>query len=79
MQRYYYSNFYHSNLVNGIQISRDNICNNLPEKELIQSQIYQKAKLEAVPELIKEGLSLEKIAKVLKLPLELVQQQIQKH
>lgn len=80
LQRYYYSNFYHSNVVNGLQIYRDNICNNFPENELKQSKlkIYQQAKLEAVPELIKEGMSIEQIARVLKLPLELVQQQIQK-
>lgn len=61
-----------------IQIHSGNICSNLPENELIQSKIYQQAKLEAVPELIKEGLSIEQIARVLKLPLELVQEQTQK-
>jgi transposase-like protein len=34
--------------------------------------------LEAAIELVKEGLSIEQIARVLKLPLELVQEQIQK-
>lgn len=33
-----------------------------------------KAKLEAIPELIKEGLTLEQISRVLKLPLEVIQQ-----
>lgn len=76
LQRYYYSNF--SNVVNSVQINRGNICTSLPENELKQSEIYQQAKLEAVTELINEGLSIEQIARVLKLPLELVQQQIQK-
>jgi hypothetical protein len=78
LQRYYYSNFSHSNVVNGVQIYRGNICTKLPENELKQSEVYQQAKLEAVPELIKEGLSIEQIARALKLPLEIVQQQIQK-
>jgi VIT1/CCC1 family predicted Fe2+/Mn2+ transporter len=76
LQRYYYSNF--SNVVNSVQINRGNICTGLPEKELKPSEIYQQAKLEAVTELIKEGLSIEQIARALKLPLELVQEQIQK-
>lgn len=76
LQRYYYSNF--SNMVNSVQINRGNICSNLLENELKQSKVYQQAKLEAVPELIKEGLSIEQITRVLKLPLELVQEQIQK-
>jgi hypothetical protein len=76
LQRYYYSNF--SNVVNSVQINRGNICTGLPESKLKQSKIYQQAKLEAVNELIKEGLSVEQIARVLKLPLELVQEEIQK-
>lgn len=77
LQRYYYSNF--SNVVNSVQINRGNICTGLPESKLKQSKIYQQAKLEAVNELIKEGLSVEQIARVLKLPLELVQEEIQKY
>jgi predicted transposase YdaD len=70
----YYDNF--SNVVNNVEINRGNICTSLPDNELKQSEVYQQAKLEAVPELIKEGLSIEQIARVFKLPLELVQAQI---
>ena len=76
LQRYHYSNF--SNVVNSVQINRGNICTGLPENEVESSKVYQQAKLEVVTELIQEGLSIEQIARVLKLPLELVQQQIQK-
>ena len=75
-QRYYHSNF--SNVINSIQINKGNICTGLSEKELKQSNIYQQAKLETIPELIKEGLTVEQIARVLKLPLELVRSQIEK-
>ena len=77
LQRYSY-NLYNNNVVNGVQINKGNICNKLPKNELKQSEVYQQAKLESVPELVKEGLSIEQIARVLKLPLELVQQQIHK-
>ncbi|MCP2731211.1 hypothetical protein [Limnofasciculus baicalensis] len=77
LQRYYYTNFSHSNVVNGVQINRGNICGNLPDNELKQPKTYQDAKLEAICELVKEGLTVEQIARVLKLPLELVQEQIQ--
>ena len=46
--------------------------------ELRQTKVYQEAqleaKLEAVPELLKEGLNNEQIARALKLPLEVVAQ-----
>ncbi len=49
--------------------------------ELKQTKVYQEAqleaKLEAVPELLKEGLKLEQIARALKLPLKVVQQAAQ--
>jgi hypothetical protein len=77
LQRYYY-NFSHNNVVNAVQINKGHICTSLPEKELKQSETYQQAKLEVVTELIKEGLSIEQIARALKLPLELVQEQIEK-
>jgi DNA-directed RNA polymerase specialized sigma24 family protein len=77
LQRYYY-NFAHNDVVNAVQINRGNICTNLPENESKQSEIYEQAKLEVVTELIKEGLSIEQIARALKLPLELVQEQIEK-
>jgi hypothetical protein len=77
LRRYYYSNF--SNVAtDSVQINSGNICTNLPENELKQPKAYQKTILEAIPELIKAGLSIEQIAIILKLPLEIVQQQIQK-
>ncbi|HBL09941.1 MAG TPA: ATPase [Cyanobacteria bacterium UBA11162] len=76
LQRYHYSNF--SNVAtDSVQINSGNICTKLPYNELKQAKVYQQAKLETVQELVKEGLSIEQIARVLKLPLELVQQQIQ--
>jgi DNA-binding CsgD family transcriptional regulator len=77
LQRYYYSNFSNSNVINTIKINKGNICTGLPESELKQSSLDQEIKLEIVTELIKEGLSVEQIARVLKLPLELVQEHIQ--
>ncbi len=74
LQRYYYSNF--SNVVNSVQINRGNICTGLSDNNSHQDKIKLQAKLEAVPELIKEGLTIEKIAKILKLPLELVQEEV---
>ncbi|MCA2621294.1 MULTISPECIES: ATPase [unclassified Microcystis] len=75
LQRYYHSNF--SNVINSIQINKGNICTGLSEKELKQSNIYQQAKLETIPELIKEGLTVEQIARALKLPLDLVRSQLE--
>lgn len=77
LQRYLY-NFSNSNVINShsIKINRGNICNKLSENELKQSKIYEQAKLESVTELIKEGLNIEQIARALKLPFELVQQQL---
>lgn len=54
--------------------------------ELKQTKVYQEAyqeaelniKSEIIPDLLQEGLTLEQIAKVLKLPLEAVQQEAQK-
>jgi hypothetical protein len=76
LQRYYYSNF--SNVVNSIQINRGNICTNLSENDFKNSEIYTQAKLEAVTELFKEGLSVEQIARALQLSVELVKAQIDK-
>ena len=76
--RYNKSSFSNFNVVNSVQIYRDNICTNLPKNEVKQPKAYQEAILEAIPELIKAGLSREQIATILKLPLEIVQQQIQK-
>ncbi len=77
LQRYCF-NLYNNNVVNGVQINRGNICNKLPENELKQSEVYQQVKLEAVREFVKEGLSVEQIARVLKLPLEVVQKEVYK-
>lgn len=77
LQRYYYSHFSNYNVVNVVYNNGDHICNKLSENELKQSKIYEQAKLESVTELIKEGLNIEQIARALKLPLELVQQQLE--
>ncbi len=66
------------NNVFGIKISEGNICNQLPENQLQKSNLAEEYKLEIATELIKEGLTVEQIARVLKLPLELVKQQLEK-
>ncbi|MGK7937033.1 MAG: Rpn family recombination-promoting nuclease/putative transposase [Xenococcaceae cyanobacterium] len=62
--------------------SREEIEAMLGLSELKQTKVYQEAqleaKLEAVPELLKEGLEIEQIARALKLPLKVVQQAVQK-
>ena len=78
LRRYHYSNFSnYKNIKEIVQINSGNVCPNLPKNELKQPKSYQEAKLEAVSELVKQGLTVEQIARVLKLPLELVQQQIE--
>ena len=77
LQRYYYSNF--SNVIKGenIRIHKSNICTNLPEEdELEDKQVYSAPHLKVVPELIREGLTVEQIARVFQLPLDIVQQQV---
>ncbi|MGK7892226.1 MAG: hypothetical protein AB4372_00845 [Xenococcus sp. (in: cyanobacteria)] len=62
--------------------SREEIKAMLGLNELRQTKVYQealeegeqKARLEAIPELLKEGLNNEQIARALKLPLEVVAQ-----
>ena len=76
--RRYYCNVNNTNVVNGVQINRGTICNKLSENETKESNLDQEIKLEITAELIKEGLSVEQIARVLKLPLEFVQEQIEK-
>lgn len=79
LQRYFYYNFsYSRNIKDVLQINSGNFCTGLPETELKQSEIYQQAKLETVSELIKQGLTIEQIAKAFKLPLELVKEQMEK-
>ncbi len=78
LQRYYYANFSHVvNGVNNVHINKGNICTNKPEeKELTNEQKYLQIHVEAIADLIKEGLTAEQIAMVFKLPLEVVQQQV---
>lgn len=77
LQRHYY-NFANNQLVNFVSINQDYISNQLPYREYSSSyNNRQQAKLETVSELMREGLSLEQIARALKLPLELVQSQIE--
>ena len=78
LQRYYYSNFYNSSVINTRTINKSHICTGSSHSNNEQDQIKLEAKLEAVPELIQEGLTIEKIAKILKLPLELVQEEVSK-
>jgi hypothetical protein len=77
LRRYYY-NIANNNVVNGVQINKGNICNKLPENQSQKSDINEEYKLEVATELIKEGLTVEQIARVLKLPLEFVKEQIGK-
>ncbi len=78
LQRYCYSNFSNSsNIKDVIQINSGNFCTGKENSELHSSNIYQQAKLETIPELIKEGLTMEQIARVLKLPLELLRSQLE--
>lgn len=76
LRRYYYN--VANNNVFGIQISEGNICNQLPENQLQKSNLAEEYKLEIATELMKEGLTVEQIARVLKLPLELVKEQLEK-
>ncbi|MDJ0660911.1 MAG: ATPase [Crocosphaera sp.] len=78
LQRYYYSHFSNSNFISNIEINKGNICEGSSENNNQQDKIKLEAKLETVSELIKEGLTIERIAKVLKLPLELVQEEASK-
>ena len=77
LRRYYY-NIANNNVVNGVQINKGHICNQLPENQLQKSDINEEYKLEIATELIKEGLTVEQIARVLKLPLESVKEQLEK-
>ncbi len=76
LQRYYYN--VANNNVFGIQFSEGNICNQLPENQLQKSNIDEQYKLEIATELMKEGLTVEQIARVLKLPVELVKDNVEK-
>ena len=76
LQRYYYYNF--SKSKNNIKINRGNFCQGSIENESQQSNLNQDAKLEIATELMKEGLTVEQIARVLKLPVELVKDNVEK-
>ncbi|MGB5768824.1 MAG: ATPase [Crocosphaera sp.] len=79
IKRYCYYNFYHyRNLKDVIQINSSNFCTGSPEKESQSSNVAQETKIKIATELIKEGLSVEQISRVLELPLELVKEQIEK-
>ncbi|MDJ0843353.1 ATPase [Crocosphaera sp.] len=78
LQRYYYYNFYNSSVINTRTINKSHICTGLSDNDSQLDKIKLEAKLEAVPELIKEGLTIEKIAKILKLPLEIVEKEVSK-
>ncbi len=80
LQRYYYTNFSEVvNALNNVKINKGNICFNNPEKEeLTEEKKHIEVHLDAIADLIKEGLTAEQIAIVFKLPLEFVQQQIDK-
>jgi hypothetical protein len=54
------------------------IPNKLPDNDSKSSSFDQEYKLKLATELIKEGLSVEQISRVLELPLELVKEQIEK-
>ncbi|MFM2026490.1 MAG: hypothetical protein RLZZ339_1207 [Cyanobacteriota bacterium] len=77
LRRYYY-NVANNNVVNGVQINKGHICNQLPENQLQKFDPEEEYKLEIATELMKEGLTVEQIARVLKLPLELVKEQLEK-
>ncbi len=77
LQRFYYANFVNDKVENTVQINRGNICTNLPvENELQNEQVFSAPHLKVVPELIREGLTVEQIARVFQLPLDIVQQQV---
>lgn len=86
LQRYYYANFVNEKVGNTGQINKGNICTNPPEeKELSEGKEYIEFQLNAIEQrhfvianLIQEGLTAEQIARVFKLPLKVVQQQIDK-
>ena len=81
IKRYCYYNFSRSHFRNTkdiIQINSGNICKAFPENESIQSNFEQATKLKIVNKLIEEGLTIEQVARVLELPLELVKEQVEK-
>lgn len=72
LRRYCYDVSHNFNVINPVQINKGHICNQIPENNLQSSNLEQEVKLEIATALIKEGLTTEQIARVLKLPLELV-------
>jgi len=78
LRRYYYNVSHNFNVINPVQINKGHICNQLPENQLQKFDPEEEYKLEIATELMKEGLTVEQIARVLKLPLELVKEQLEK-
>lgn len=79
LKRYFYSNVFHGSKVKDvIQINGGNFCEGKSENEPQSSTLEQDIKLEIATELIKEGLPIEQITRVLELPLELVKEEIEK-
>jgi hypothetical protein len=78
LRRYYYNVSHNFNVINPVQINKGHICNQLPENQLQKYNVTEEYKLEIATELMKEGLTVEQIARVLKLPLELVKEQLEK-
>ncbi|MGK7939201.1 MAG: ATPase [Crocosphaera sp.] len=78
LRRYYYNVSHNFNVINPVQINQGSICNKLPENQLQKQTFDEEYKLEIAQELIKEGLTVEQISRVLKLPLELVKDEIKK-
>ncbi|MDJ0509527.1 MAG: ATPase [Crocosphaera sp.] len=79
IKRYCYYNFSHyRNVKDVIQINNGNICKGSLDNESIQSNFEEATKVKIVTKLIKEGLTIEQVARVLQLPLELIKEQIEK-
>ncbi len=78
IKRYCYYNLANTNVVNGVQINKGNICKNITDNESNKSNFEEGTKLKIVNKLIQEGLTIEQVARVLQLPLELVKEEIEK-
>lgn len=79
LRRYYYNVAKDKDNVFRIKINDKNICNNVRENQLRKQTFDEEYKLETAKELIKEGLTIEQISRVLKLPLELVKDHIKEN
>ncbi|WP_069791186.1 ATPase [Cyanobacterium sp. IPPAS B-1200] len=77
-ERYYYQNFSNPINVKNIISINNNFCEEKLENKTILSSLEKEIKQEIAMELMKEGLNIEQIAKILKLPLDLVQKWLKK-